>query len=1032
MSISTGSDSADTAASTSSQPAIHTEQRRIGHICAILVRNLSLRPTRDRVLQTLTSKRPGGSSRYHTTSDDADLTLSLARSNSKGKSKAGGLHCRRRSASYSRLDAGSSDDNNDAQQLESGSPSSSTPTRSQLNNRNKLHPGSDRRGRSGFLANQRRTSDHELTTTSNLSSAADDRHSIEASPRPILKRSSSTRDGRVQNGSPGGGSTGFLDELGAHTTMLSRSDSRSSSHSSHTIRRPSHRARTTSMTSSSSLRSVRFDESHVGNSDEARRPSRITGRLNAASRYMLFSQKSLAQIMKDRMLECYVELSLADSDASVQKGKTTSDKPEPIFYRTPNSKPGLHHSWGYQGGDPISPERDFATAATSSKEPLEALTVEIKIWARSPPDTAKTEPEAEEWKLVRRTSVDLRDLEPISGNLQDANLALLPNSILLGLALGANSLSGRTSLSSADSQKSLSSTTAKGEGEIEPKLKRKVSEQEAERTRHILESIVYYAVPLDSAQGADAGQASRANGSASLKAESSNRKQAKGNLGRSRSPNQRRRASVDGYASDPENAPNHKATKSSRGEDELTIAAPTTSTVATTAAISPATSDAPRRERRKAFEDEQRRVLELSLRETKMMPSYTLDRARQLASKQTQSQNLLAQVDELRGENGELLQDPEGIVQLRLKHEQQKAHSEAVRQMATDEADDLAQKRAELETRRAALQSRRKAMQASDALFWAAETSSRQLQGQLDNLKAEKADLSQSLHAQQSSLLRDLEIIFPIELSDASSLLFSICGLPLPNSVASLPPTELLHEEKKWKDTVKRLPASNRPVFHPFDDDTISSSFGLVAQLVVLLSTYLSTPIHYPLATAGSRAVVQDGISLMSGPRAFPLYQKGMERYRYEYAAFLLNKDIEQLMNVWSVTVIDIRHTLPNLKNLMVTVSAAGPGSEGSRKSYLGKREISLRSAVETVDERIVGGDGGKVNEGKRPGTGLGMGLPSTASGRVEKLEAKPDTLVTTRVLGAPSKAAAAPATASGAIASVSRAFSYFSGNSTR
>ncbi|CCF52524.1 hypothetical protein NDA10_005466 [Ustilago hordei] len=1031
MSISTGSDSAHMAASTSSQPAIHTEQRRIGHICAILVRNLSIRPTRDRALQTLTSKRPGGSSRYHTTSDDADLTLSLARSNSKGKSKAGGSHCPRRSASYSRLDAGSSDDDNDAQQLESGSPSSSTPTRSQLNNRNKLHPGSDRRGRSGFQANQRHTSDHELTTT-NLSSAADDRHSIEASPRPILKRSSSTRDGRVQNGSPGGGSTGFLDELGAHTTMLSRSDSRSSSHSSHTIRRPSHRARTTSMTSSSSVRNVRFDESHVGNSDEARRPSRITGRLNAASRYMLFSQKSLAQIMKDRMLECYVELSLADNDASVQKGKMTSDKPEPIFYRTPNSKPGLHHSWGYQGGDPISPERDFATAAISSKEPLEASTVEIKIWARSPPDTAKTEPEAEEWKLVRRTSVDLRDLEPISGSLQDANLALPPNSILLGLALGANSLSGRTSLSSADSQKGLSSPTAKGEGEVEPKLKRKISEQEAERTRHILESIVYYAVPLDSAQGADAGQASRANGSASLKAESSNRKQAKGNLGRSRSPNQRRRASVDGYASDPENASNHKAIKSSRGEDELTIPAPTTSTAATTAAISPATSDAPRRERRKAFEDEQRRVLELSLRETKMMPSYTLDRARQLASKQTQSQNLLAQVDELCGENGELLQDPEGIVQLRLKHEQQKAHSEAVRQMATDEAADLAQRRAELETRRAALQSRRKAMQASDALFWAAETSSRQLQGQLDNLKAEKADLSQFLHAQQSSLLRDLEIIFPIELSDASSLLFSICGLPLPNSVASLPPTELLHEEKKWKDTVKRLPASNRPVFHPFDDDTISSSFGLVAQLVVLLSTYLSTPIHYPLATAGSRAVLQDGISLMSGPRAFPLYEKGMERYRYEYAAFLLNKDIEQLMNVWSVTVIDIRHTLPNLKNLMVTVSAAGPGSEGSRKSYLGKREISLRSAVETVDERIVGGDGGKVNEGKRPGTGLGMGLPSTANGRVGKLEAKPDTLVTTRVLGASSKAAAAPATASGAIASVSRAFSYFSGSSTR
>ena len=67
-----------------------------------------------------------------------------------------------------------------------------------------------------------------------------------------------------------------------------------------------------------------------------------------------------------------------------------------------------------------------------------------------------------------------------------------------------------------------------------------------------------------------------------------------------------------------------------------------------------------------------------------------------------------------------------------------------------------------------------------------------------------------------------------------------------------------------------------------------------------------------------------------------------------------------------------------------------------------------------------------------KPGMGLGLGLPSTGAGQGGKMETKPDTLVTTRVLGAPSKAAATPATASGAIASVSRALSYFSGSSTR
>jgi hypothetical protein len=135
-----------------------------------------------------------------------------------------------------------------------------------------------------------------------------------------------------------------------------------------------------------------------------------------------------------------------------------------------------------------------------------------------------------------------------------------------------------------------------------------------------------------------------------------------------------------------------------------------------------------------------------------------------------------------------------------------------------------------------------------------------------------------------------------------------------------------------------------------------------------------------------------------------------MERYRYEYAAFLLNKDIEQLMNVHSVTVIDIRHTLPNIKNLMVTVAAAPPTSHTTRRSHIGKNEIALRSAAVSLPpvKDDAGHEAGTSQQAKR-GTGLGIGLP--------------------KLPGAPSKPAATNATASGAIASVSRAFSYFSGS---
>lgn len=44
--------------------------------------------------------------------------------------------------------------------------------------------------------------------------------------------------------------------------------------------------------------------------------------------------------------------------------------------------------------------------------------------------------------------------------------------------------------------------------------------------------------------------------------------------------------------------------------------------------------------------------------------------------------------------------------------------------------------------------------------------------------------------------------------------------------------------------------------------------------------------------------------------------------YRFEYAVFLLNKNIEQLMNVHKLPVLDLRHILPNLNSLILTLSA--------------------------------------------------------------------------------------------------------------
>lgn len=65
---------------------------------------------------------------------------------------------------------------------------------------------------------------------------------------------------------------------------------------------------------------------------------------------------------------------------------------------------------------------------------------------------------------------------------------------------------------------------------------------------------------------------------------------------------------------------------------------------------------------------------------------------------------------------------------------------------------------------------------------------------------------------------------------------------------------------------------------------------------------------------------------------SFPLYAKGVERYRYEYAVFLLNKNIETLMQEANGRLLDLRHTLPNLKVLLLTLSS--PSSLPSQSSF--------------------------------------------------------------------------------------------------
>ncbi|XVF37987.1 hypothetical protein REPUB_Repub20aG0058800 [Reevesia pubescens] len=118
-----------------------------------------------------------------------------------------------------------------------------------------------------------------------------------------------------------------------------------------------------------------------------------------------------------------------------------------------------------------------------------------------------------------------------------------------------------------------------------------------------------------------------------------------------------------------------------------------------------------------------------------------------------------------------------------------------------------------------------------------------------------------------------------------------------------------------------------------------ATGLGYVAHVVSLIASYLQVPLRYPLRLGGSRSYINDhapsveltssdlswntAISANVKPAEFPLFLEGQDTTRAAYAVFLLNKDIEQLLNFIGVKSLGPRHVLANLKELLRTVQSS-------------------------------------------------------------------------------------------------------------
>ncbi|ORX84944.1 hypothetical protein BCR32DRAFT_291002 [Anaeromyces robustus] len=147
-----------------------------------------------------------------------------------------------------------------------------------------------------------------------------------------------------------------------------------------------------------------------------------------------------------------------------------------------------------------------------------------------------------------------------------------------------------------------------------------------------------------------------------------------------------------------------------------------------------------------------------------------------------------------------------------------------------------------------------------------------------------------------AELIHDLLNIYPIEPSISDPLIYTIGGIPLPNSR-----------------------------YEGYNLDDISTALGYSCHLITVIADYLDVVLRYPIKSMSSRSIIVDPLSKECQPlNEFPLFAKKLNDNRFIYGVFLLNKDIEQLLNYIKQNVSNLRNTLPNLRKLLYKIVQLG------------------------------------------------------------------------------------------------------------
>ncbi|OCF40155.1 hypothetical protein I317_06044 [Kwoniella heveanensis CBS 569] len=323
-----------------------------------------------------------------------------------------------------------------------------------------------------------------------------------------------------------------------------------------------------------------------------------------------------------------------------------------------------------------------------------------------------------------------------------------------------------------------------------------------------------------------------------------------------------------------------------------------------------------------------RNIVERSMRETRMKRGAGFGGLHQLVNLQAVVADTQRSIEQVRREVDLLLYQDTDRSALRREIRERQSRIQWISEKVKEVEKSRKETSAKTTLRQQDIETRRRNLREAEAADELRHGRAKDLDNEIERTENERISLLPTIHALRAHHVQMLDTLFPIQPLDPSQLLYTILNVPLPIPIGPKDPA----------------PPLSVPEFK-VDERTTAAALGYVALLVQILGHLggAAGGLPYVITCAGSKSAVRDGTGVMQGPRSFPLYAKGVERYRYEYAVFLLNKNIELLMQEANIRLLDLRHTLPNLKNLLLTLSSTRvPSSTSLHSSKTRSRDTAF------------------------------------------------------------------------------------------